>query len=404
MEEGIWVGQDGKKLGPYSEADVRHWVTEGRFSRDAVAWRPGMPDWVPLATLLQRASAAPPPTTPPPTAPPPVAPPPAASRPATYAASEPRSNDWAGGMDERWGEQPQMRADRRSLPTPPSLHWGLVVLFTILTLGIFGVVWPFIQAGWVRRIDDRSNAKTMLGLGVTCYFLGYFLIRAGLPSAEGDGLHPGMIGLGLLLMLSNSVLFIAAFFSMAGSIRREMEAYRVPVEIGGVTLFFFNVWYLQSQLSWLARWQRTGQTTPKPSKGVFWALLGIPFVAGVLAAVALPAYQEYVLRSQIVSVLSQAEPLKAQIVESIGRNNAWPRTNAQAGLRAANDYANGNLAGFAVQELDEGTALVAVFNERAPVALRNKRLALLARGQDGAIVWTCESPDINQRYLPMQCR
>ena len=394
MEEGIWVGQDGKQQGPYGEAEVRRWVAEGRFGRDAVAWRKGMPDWVPLATLLGEREAAPPP----------APPPPMASRPASFRGTEPQSDDWAAAMDARRRDQQQAYVDRRSLPTPPSLHWGLVVLFTILTLGIFGIVWPFIQANWVRRIDGESNAKLMLGLSITCYFLGYFLVLAGTPSPQGDGAHPGMVGFGSLLMLTYFVLYVAAYFSMAGSIKREMEGYRVPVEIGGVTLFFFNTLYLQGQLSWLARWQRTGQTAPKASKGVFWLLLGIPFTIGILAAVALPSYQDYALRAQVASVLSQAEPLKAQIVEAVGRNRAWPQSNAQAGLRDADEYASGNLAGFTVLAADEGTVLVATFGERAPAPLRNGRLALIAHGQDGAIVWTCESPDIDSRYLPLQCR
>jgi Pilin (bacterial filament)/GYF domain 2 len=394
MEEGIWVGQDGKQQGPYDEADVRRWLAEGRFGRDAVAWRKGMPDWVPLATLFGEPAAA---------APPPVAPPPMASRPASFSGTAPQPDDWVAAMDARRRDQ-QQTPDRNSLPPPPSLHWGLVLLFTILTFGIFGIVWPFIQANWVRRVDGESNAKLMLGLSITCYFLGYFLIAAGTPSPEGDGAHPGMVGFGVLLELVYFVLYVAAFFSMAGSIRREMAAYRVPVEIGGATLFFFNTWYLQGQLSWLARWQRTGQTAPGASKGVFWALLGIPFVVAILAAIAIPSYQDYVLRSQVASALSQAEPLKAQIVEAVGRNRAWPENNAQAGLKEADEYASGNLAGFAVQAADESTVLVAVFGERAPMALRSRRLALIAHGQDGVIVWKCESPDIDNRYLPMQCR
>jgi type II secretory pathway pseudopilin PulG len=394
MEDGIWVGRDGKQQGPYSEADVRRWLAEGRFGRDAVGWRKGMSDWAPLASLLREPVAA---------APPP-APPPATPRPATFEGRAPRRDGWADTANAYGSDEQPTYASRRDLPPPPSMHWGLVILFTILTLGIFGIVWPFIQANWVRRIDGESNAKLMLGLSITCYFLGYFLIRAGTPSLEGDGAHPAMVGFGGLLELSYYVLYLAAFFSMASSIKQEMKAYRVPVQIGGVTLFFFNTLYLQGQLSWLARWQRTGQTSPRPSKGVFWLLLGIPLAVGIVAAVAIPSYQEYVLRAQVASALSQAEPIKAQIIEAVGRNRAWPESNAQAGLGEPAAYASANLAGFSVEATDEGTVLVAVFGERVPGALRGRRLALIAHGQDGAIVWTCVSPDIDDRFLPMQCR
>lgn len=400
MEDGIWIGQEGKKYGPYSADDVRHWVAEGRFGADTVAWREGLPDWVPLATLLARSA----PTAPPPVAAPPMGPP--TPPPPRASAGAPSPDDgWAAATDTRPPDQPQAQASRSSLPPPPSLHWGLVLLFTILTLGIFGIVWPFIQANWVRKIDRHSNAMLFLGLALGCYVLGYAMMVGSTPAADGSGGHPGMAGVGILLELVYLVLFVSSFFSMAGSIRQRMESYRVPIDIGGITLFFFNSLYLQAQLSWLARWRRTGQTEPGASKGILWSLfLLAPFVAGVVAAISIPAYEEYVLRSQVATALSQAEPLKARIVEAIGRNGGWPQSNAQAGLKDADAYAGGNLAGFAVQAATEGTVLVAVFNEHAPVALRNKRLALIAHGQDGAIVWTCQSPDINNRYLPVQCR
>ena len=399
MEEGIWVGQDGKKYGPYSEVDIRRWQAEGRFSGDAVAWRKGMPDWIPLATLLgvPAGQAAPPPIAPPPMA----APPPAWS---PTAAHDPAAA-MADALAARRRGQEEGRDDRSSLPPPPSLHWGLVLLFTILTLGVFGIVWPFIQASWVRKIDRQSTAMLLLGVALGCDVLGYALILGGAALAGSGGGSSGLAGLGLLLLLAYPVLFIVGYFSMAESIRHRLARYQVPVEIGGVTLFFFNVWYMQAQLSWVARWQRTGQTQPQATKGAFWALfLAFPFVIGILAAIAIPAYQEYVMRSQVVSVLSQADALKVQIAEAVSSNRTWPASNAQAGLREPDEYANGNLAGFAVQAVEDGTTLVASFSDHAPMALRSKRLTLVAHAQGGAIVWRCESPDISQRYLPVQCR
>jgi hypothetical protein len=40
-----------------------------------------------------------------------------------------------------------------AFPTPPKLHWALVLLFTVLTLGIFLIVWMFIQSSWAKKID-----------------------------------------------------------------------------------------------------------------------------------------------------------------------------------------------------------------------------------------------------------
>lgn len=312
-------------------------------------------------------------------------------------------NDRSPGLAERDAAQWRRdMADRAALPTPPSLHWGWVFLFSVLSFGIFAIVWSFIQANWVRKIDPRSRATLMMGVALGCYVLGYLLADAGAPA---DDAAPATVmeRLGWLLQLVYVVLVLAAYFAMAASIRREMAAYRVPVRIGGITLFCFNTLYLQGQLSWLARWQLTGQLRPKPPKAVMWVFMVVPFAA-IVGAVALPSYQAYVLRSQVLSALAQAEPLQRQVLDAIGRNRAWPQNNDQAGLKEAEAYASNNLTGFAVLAVEEGTALVTVFGGNAPQALRGKRLALVAEGRDGAIVWTCESPDIDPRYLPLRCR
>lgn len=312
-------------------------------------------------------------------------------------------NDTMPGLADRDASQWRREAaERAALPTPPSLHWGWVLLFSGLSFGIFAIVWSFIQANWVRKLDPRSHATLMLGAALGCSVIGYVLTAAGAPADEAAPATV-MERLGWLLQLAYAALVLAAYFAMAGSIRRELSLFGVPVRIGGLTLFFFNTLYLQAQLSWVARWQQTGQILPRASKGVFWVFLAVP-IAAIAGALAVPAYQMYVVRSQVTSALVQAEPLKQQVLDAIGRNRAWPKTNAEAGLKQAGAYASGNLVGFAVLAVDEGTALVTRFGGAAPDALRGKRLALIAEGQDGAIVWSCESPDIEPRYLPPECR
>ena len=312
-------------------------------------------------------------------------------------------NDRMSGPADRDAEPglPEV-ADRAYLLPPPSLHWGWVLLFTILTFGIFAIVWPFIQAGWVRRIDPQSSASLMLWLSLGAVIVSFFLIPAWPPAF--DAAPPTSAErFGKLLQLASGVLFYAAYFAMAASIRRHLASYRLQVRIGGITLFFFNTLYLQGQLSWLARWQQTGRILPKPPKAMFWVLLGIPCVA-ILGAVALPLYQTYLLRVHVAKALAQAEPLQQLVLDSIDHHRAWPKNNAQAGLKEAEAYASDDLTGFAVLAVDEGTALVTVFGERAPESLRGRRLALVAEGRDGAIVWTCQSPDITPLYLPEHCQ
>lgn len=256
-DQRIWIGQNGERYGPYDEATVRRWLREGKFASDALAWREGMAGWVTLASLLPASATTPP-------APKPSAGTGMGGTPGPFSTA--RSGDYT---------------TRASLPEPPSLHWALVWLFAVLTFGIFGIVWQFIQANWVRKIDPQSKATLLLGISVGCFVIGYILYFVGLAAAlKGDAT---LLPLGGTLLLGYWVLLLVAYFSMADSMRRQLPAYGLKPEIGRITLFFFTMYYLQGQLSWLARWQRTGQTSPDAPKGIFWAIFClVPIVIVIL--------------------------------------------------------------------------------------------------------------------------
>jgi Tfp pilus assembly major pilin PilA len=390
-DERIWIGRDGEKYGPYGEASVRQWLREGKLTPDTLAWRDGMSDWAPLASLFPaEATDA---STPPPFAttvpPPPLAGTEATATPTSFSAHHPGA--------------PGRAADRTVLPKPPSLHWALVWLFSVLTLGIFAIIWPFIQAGWVRKIDRASNATLMIGLAMACLVIGYGLYAAGLAAIpQGGG---GMVAFGGLLLLGGWVLYLVAYFSMAGSMRDKLASRELPLEIGGVTLFFFTMYYLQGQLSWLARWKRTGQTSPRASKGVFWGIFCIvPFVIAILAAISIPAYQDYLIRTQVSEGFVLADGAKTAVAEYYLANQSLPPDNPAAGLAQSD-----SIRGRYVSDVDVsgGTITVAFQTPGSNIRIRNDVLVLTPfRDGAGKLGWRCPGPGttIPDRYLPLSCR
>jgi uncharacterized RDD family membrane protein YckC len=48
----VWIGRDGERHGPYSEADVREWLRTGRLSPQDLGWHEGLSDWQPLSKLF----------------------------------------------------------------------------------------------------------------------------------------------------------------------------------------------------------------------------------------------------------------------------------------------------------------------------------------------------------------
>jgi Tfp pilus assembly major pilin PilA len=379
----IWIGQNGEKYGPYSEASVRQWMAEGKFAPDALAWRDGMPDWVPLSHFFFTAPGAAPQPPPPPAF---------------------RTQDHAYGGNafsaQRYDQTGYAETGRADMPTPPSLHWGLVLLFSILSFGIFAIVWPFIQASWVRRIDPESKSRMLLIIALICFVIGEPIYWIGLTElTHGTG---GSAGLGGLLLLARWILYLVAYFSMAGSIERVMSRYGIRPEIGRITLFFFPMFYLQAQLSWLARWKETGQTSPAASKGSIWALvLIVPFIA-ILAAIAIPAYQSYVVRTQVAEGMALADGAKTAFSAYYNNRHTVPSDNAAAGLAP-----DTSITGRYVSSVDVsgGKITVAFDSAAANATIRDKVLVLSPETSGSQITWTCSAEStVPARDLPLGCR
>jgi hypothetical protein len=227
------VSRNGKTLGVYPESDARDYYAQGRIAPTDMVWREGMPTWVAASQVFGPAPQAASPIAPP--VPPPV---PAAST--TTPTLTPTAQPGAA------------RSSPSSVPPPPKLHWALVLVFTALTLGIFYIVWLFIQAAWVRKIHPGSNSMTLLVVYLVLVLLGQAISGA----SEKESTEAAT---GSMLVLVGSLISIVAIFSM----RRSMLDYYnraepIGLRLSGVLTFFLGVFYLQHHMTRIARWKQTG--------------------------------------------------------------------------------------------------------------------------------------------------
>lgn len=126
-------------------------------------------------------------------------------------------------------------------------------------------------------------------------------------------------------------------------------------------------------------------------------LMIVVAIIGILAAIAIPAYQDYTKRARVTEGLSLASAAKTAISEYYASNNAFPSTNASAGL---SDTIKGN----AVSSVVVGASGVIIVTYNSLVDAASNTLTLTPDASNGAISWKCAPGTIAANWLPSNCR
>ncbi|ENT0250517.1 pilin, partial [Neisseria gonorrhoeae] len=112
-------------------------------------------------------------------------------------------------------------------------------------------------------------------------------------------------------------------------------------------------------------------------------------IVGILAAVALPAYQDYTARAQVSEAILLAEGQKSAVTEYYLNNGKWPADNGAAGVASASD-----IKGKYVKEVkvENGVVTATMKSDGVNKEIKGKRLSLWARREAGSVKWFCGQP------------
>lgn len=147
-------------------------------------------------------------------------------------------------------------------------------------------------------------------------------------------------------------------------------------------------------------------------------LMIVVAIIGILAAIALPAYQDYTIRAQMVEGITMTNALKPKIAEFYEYKGRFPRDNAEAGVPEARYLMGNYVKSMSIEDGAIHIVLGNKINQRLEGKILTLRpqyvveshltpLAWLCGGSDpveGMVVSGENKTDIAAAFLPAACR
>lgn len=128
-------------------------------------------------------------------------------------------------------------------------------------------------------------------------------------------------------------------------------------------------------------------------------LMVVVAIIAILAAIALPAYQDFVVRAQVAEAVSLANGARLAIAGHYGDTGQFPEDNQAAGLASP-----ASITGRYVNSvtIDDAGNIQVLFGGMANAVLHGEVLRVSATDNGGSLRWSCGG--IDDRYLPTVCR
>jgi type IV pilus assembly protein PilA len=146
-------------------------------------------------------------------------------------------------------------------------------------------------------------------------------------------------------------------------------------------------------------------------------LMIVVAIIGILAAIAIPAYQDYTIRSQVTEGLNLAAPAKASVAEVYANRGAFPKDNTEAGIGSS-----ASIVGKYVTAVSVGSGVITItYGNQANSKIIGDTLVLTpGPSGNGDVAWICGDHDtptgisetagkpaagtLDQKYRPQVCR
>lgn len=224
------LSRNGQSYGPYTIDDLRRYLASGNVLPTDLVKNDDMPEWVPVSQVLAGSTA-----------------------PAAEIAAPPSTGFASPGYTGTGYADPAAApaVSAAAYPDAPNLHWGLVLLFGLLTGTLFMFVWNLVIAAWLKRVQPNATSLFYyIGFGVlTLIQLGVTLPYT-LHAVLSPGVHMAYNPVGGIVGLIAWVVKLIARFSQRASLEEHFNtAEPVGLRLSAAMTFFFGGLYFQYHLN-----------------------------------------------------------------------------------------------------------------------------------------------------------
>lgn len=130
-------------------------------------------------------------------------------------------------------------------------------------------------------------------------------------------------------------------------------------------------------------------------------LMIVVAIIGILAAFAIPAYQNYLIRAQVAEGLSLSSDAQTAVTAYHMEVGGWPNVDALAGLYELPDLSGTYTKSVAVED----NIIEITYANNAHPTIAGAQLDLVATDNGGSVSWRCiGSKTIVAKHLPSACR
>ena len=127
-------------------------------------------------------------------------------------------------------------------------------------------------------------------------------------------------------------------------------------------------------------------------------LMIVVAILGILLAIAMPAYQNYTIRTRVAEGMVMVTDVKMAVSETRLSSGTFPESNAAAGISAA-------LQTRYVASLNVGTnGTVTITYQNIADGVDGDTMILTPAFVNNAVQWDCSAGTMENRYRPANCR